>query len=177
MQVPVYIWAPEEEGQFLPGRCSRWWSKHSVLALQDLLQNIGSRLIVRRSDDSAKALMALVLETGAQALYFNHLYDPISLVSRPMLSTLESLFPCSQCFEILVYSPGALFLLGLLAPWFLTASRLTPARQVRDHEVKTQLGALGVLCRSFNADLLYEPWEVMDPQHEPFTNYQDFWYK
>jgi hypothetical protein len=23
-QVPVFIWSPEEEGQFQPGRCSRW---------------------------------------------------------------------------------------------------------------------------------------------------------
>ena len=23
--VPVFVWAPEEEGQFQSGRCSRWW--------------------------------------------------------------------------------------------------------------------------------------------------------
>ena len=32
-QLPVYIWVPEEEGQFQPGRCSRWWLAASLQAL------------------------------------------------------------------------------------------------------------------------------------------------
>lgn len=81
-QIPVFVWAPEEEGQFQPGRCSRWWIKHSVAALEAQLTSLGSRLVIRRSHDSAAALLQLAAETGARALYFNHLYDPISLVRR-----------------------------------------------------------------------------------------------
>ena len=33
LQLPVYIWVPEEEGQFQPGRCSRWWLAASLQAL------------------------------------------------------------------------------------------------------------------------------------------------
>ncbi len=35
--------------------------------------------------------------------------------------------------------------------------------QVRDNEVKSGLTADGIFCQSFNADILREPWEVMDP--------------
>jgi deoxyribodipyrimidine photolyase len=79
-QVPVFIWAPEEEGQFQQGRYSRWWTKQSVLLFSELLDRLGSRLIIRRSSESAKGLMQVVHDTGARAVFFNHLYDPISLV-------------------------------------------------------------------------------------------------
>lgn len=31
--------------------------------------------------------------------------------------------------------------------------------------------------RSFNADLLYEPWEVNDEEGRPFTTFSAFWEK
>lgn len=49
LQIPVFIWAPEEEGQFQPGRYSRWWTKHSVLLFKQLLEQLGSRLVIRRA--------------------------------------------------------------------------------------------------------------------------------
>ncbi|KAJ9523003.1 hypothetical protein QJQ45_023833 [Haematococcus lacustris] len=125
MQIPLFIWAPEEEGQFQPGRFSRWWTKQSVALFQRLLGRLGSRLIIRRCSDTAQCITQVVAETGAKAVYFNHLYDPISLV--------------------------------------------------RDHEVKTALTKLGVECRSFNSDLLYEPWELLDSAGEPFTSFEAFW--
>mmetsp|Transcript_6370 Transcript_6370/g.14137 ORF Transcript_6370/g.14137 Transcript_6370/m.14137 type:complete len:935 (-) Transcript_6370:1153-3957(-) len=123
--VPFFVWAPEEEGQFQPGRTSRWWTKHSVLDLQRQLCALGSHLIMRRSAERSKGLLQLVQETGAQAVFFNHLYDPISLVS--------------------------------------------------DHEVKQALATRGVQCHTFNGDMLYEPWEVMDPEGQPYTSFDDFW--
>ena len=80
VQIPVYIWAPEEEGQFQPGRCSRWWLHQSLSCFETDLQALGSGLVYRRAKESRAALIELVQETGAQALVFNHLYDPISLV-------------------------------------------------------------------------------------------------
>jgi deoxyribodipyrimidine photolyase len=124
-QIPVFIWAPEEEGQFQPGRCSRWWLKQSLLRFEQQLGALGSRLVVRRTDDTSSVLLQLIHETGAEALYFNHLYDPISLM--------------------------------------------------RDHEVKQSLLQAGVACRSYNADLLYEPWEVLDDKQQPFTSFDGFW--
>lgn len=52
-----------------------------------------------------------------------------------------------------------------------------PLSLVRDHRVKELLSAEGVTVRSFNADLLYEPWEVNDENGRPFTTFASFWNK
>jgi deoxyribodipyrimidine photolyase len=71
-------------------------------------------------------LLQAAAEAGASAVFFNHLYDPISLV--------------------------------------------------RDHEVKGALRAAGVAAHTSNGDLLYEPWEVLDPKtSRPFTRFDEFW--
>ena len=76
----MYISALEEEGQFQPGRCTRWWLQSSLQHFSQELQELGSRLILRKAAESRLALIELVQQTGAQALLFNHLYDPISMV-------------------------------------------------------------------------------------------------
>jgi len=45
--VVVFIWAPDEEGQFEPGRCNRWWLHNSLKALSASLRKLGSQLILR----------------------------------------------------------------------------------------------------------------------------------
>ena len=65
-QVPVYVWAAEEEGQFQPGRCSRWWLHQSLRAFEGDLAALGGRLVYRRAPESRVALLQLVEETGAQ---------------------------------------------------------------------------------------------------------------
>ena len=66
LQVPVFIWAPEEEGQFQPGRCSRWWLENSLKALEADFKALGSSLIYRCAPESRTALLQLAQETGAQ---------------------------------------------------------------------------------------------------------------
>ena len=73
LQLPVYIWAPEEEGQFQPGRCSRWWLAASLRALDADLRALGSRLLAFRAPDSRALLTRLAREWGAGAVLFNHL--------------------------------------------------------------------------------------------------------
>uniref|UniRef100_A0A0D9VHE1 Photolyase/cryptochrome alpha/beta domain-containing protein n=1 Tax=Leersia perrieri TaxID=77586 RepID=A0A0D9VHE1_9ORYZ len=124
--VPVYVWAPEEDGPYYPGRVSRWWLSQSLKHLDASLRRLGaSRLVTRRSADAVAALIELVHSIGATHLFFNHLYDPLSLV--------------------------------------------------RDHRVKELLTAEGITVQSFNADLLYEPWEVVDDDGCPFTMFAPFW--
>ncbi|KAF8404602.1 hypothetical protein HHK36_009489 [Tetracentron sinense] len=123
--VVVFIWAPEEEGPFHPGRVSRWWLKQSLAHLDSSLKSLGTSLITKRSTDSVSSLIEVVKSTGATQLFFNHLYDPLSLV--------------------------------------------------RDHRAKELLTAQGIVVRSFNGDLLYEPWEVNDDQGHPFTTFSAFW--
>ncbi|VAI46357.1 cryptochrome-1-like [Triticum dicoccoides] len=124
--VPAYVWAPEEDGPYYPGRVSRWWLSQSLKHLDASLRRLGAtRLVTRRSTDTVAALLELVRSTGATHLFFNHLYDPLSLV--------------------------------------------------RDHRVKQVLGAEGITVQSFNSDLLYEPWEVLDDHGCPFTMFTPFW--
>jgi len=125
--VAVFIWAPEEEGHFYPGRVSRWWLKHSLALLDSSLRSLGTSLITTRSTDTVSSLLDVVKSTGATQLFFNHLYDPLSLV--------------------------------------------------RDHRAKEALTAQGIGVHSFNADLLYEPWEVNDDHGHPFTTFTAFWEK
>ncbi|CAL1390336.1 unnamed protein product [Linum trigynum] len=123
--VPLFIWAPEEEGHYYPGRVSRWWLKQSLAHLDSSLRNLGAPLLTKRSTDSLSTLLQVVQSTGATHLFFNHLYDPLSLV--------------------------------------------------RDHRAKEVLTASGIVVRSFNADLLYEPWDVTDAQGLPFSTFDSFW--
>ena len=41
--------------------------------------------------------------------------------------------------------------------------------------MKEMLTAEGIVVQSFNADLLYEPWEVVDDEGQPFTMFAAFW--
>ncbi|GFY85836.1 cryptochrome 1 [Actinidia rufa] len=123
--VAVFIWAPEEEGLYYPGRVSRWWLKHSLAHLDSSLKSLGTSLITKRSTDTVSALLEVVKSTGATQIFFNQLYDPVSLV--------------------------------------------------RDHKAKDILTAQGIAVHSFNADLLYEPWEVNDDHSHPFTTFAAFW--
>ncbi|KAK9053756.1 hypothetical protein SSX86_024830 [Deinandra increscens subsp. villosa] len=123
--IAVFIWAPEEEGHYYPGRVSRWWLKQSLAVLDSSLKNLGTSLVTKRSTDSVSSLLQIIKSTGANQLFFNHLYDPISLV--------------------------------------------------RDHRMKEVLMNNGIAVRSFNADLLYEPWEVLDDERRPFNTFTEFW--
>jgi deoxyribodipyrimidine photolyase len=87
-----------------------------VACLAKRCEELGSRLIIHRGRDSLEVLKRVVAECGAQAVFFNHLYDSISMV--------------------------------------------------RDQQIKDALRAAGVMVTTFNADLLYEPWEVLDEQQQ-----------
>ena len=76
--IPVFIWAPEEEGAFPPGAASQWWLARSLAALQSDLENRGSRLIVRRGP-AGEALAGLAAETGAGAVFWNRRYEPAAI--------------------------------------------------------------------------------------------------
>jgi deoxyribodipyrimidine photo-lyase len=78
--IPVFIWAPEEEGEWPPGGASRWWLHHSLRALAADLHALGARLVLRRGP-TEPALRALLQETGAQAVYWNRRYEP-AIVKR-----------------------------------------------------------------------------------------------
>jgi deoxyribodipyrimidine photolyase len=52
-----------------------------------------------------------------------------------------------------------------------------PVSLVRDHKLKQKLLELGFTVQSFNADLLYEPWEIYDDKGQAFTTFDPYWRK
>jgi deoxyribodipyrimidine photo-lyase len=73
--IPVFIWAPEEEGAWPPGGASRFWLHQSLAALDDALRAAGSGLVFRRGP-SLDALRSLARATGATAVDWNRRYEP-----------------------------------------------------------------------------------------------------
>ena len=78
--IPVFIHAPEEEGDWAPGGAQRVWQHESLAALADALEAIGSRLVIRRGPTQS-TLDDLIDESGAGAVFWNQLYEP-GLVRR-----------------------------------------------------------------------------------------------
>ena len=123
--IPLYIHAPEEEGQWALGGAQRWWLHHSLKALAASLEAGGARLTIRRGP-CEQALGELLDETGAEAVYWNRLYEP-------------------RVIE-------------------------------RDRRIKAWLREnREVHAESFNAALLYEPWQVETGQGQPYRVFTPFW--
>jgi deoxyribodipyrimidine photo-lyase len=76
--IPVFIWAPHEEGDWPPGGAACWWLHHSLESLDRSLKLCRSRLIVRKGD-SLHALRELARETGAAAVFWNRRHEPAAV--------------------------------------------------------------------------------------------------
>lgn len=75
--IPVYIHAPEEEGQWAAGAASLAWLHRSLVSLDSALRKVGSRLIIR-SGPSQATLAALVQQLKACAIFWNRRYEPFA---------------------------------------------------------------------------------------------------
>jgi deoxyribodipyrimidine photo-lyase len=78
--LPVYVHAPDEESPWEPGAASRWWLHHALAALDADLARRGARLHLVRGA-SLDVLRDLAHATGADAVYWNRLYEP-AIVAR-----------------------------------------------------------------------------------------------
>lgn len=76
--VPVFIQAPDELGQWAPGGAQKVWLHRSLDALATALEKLGSRLVIRQGP-STEALDTLIEESGASAVFWNRLYDPMEI--------------------------------------------------------------------------------------------------
>jgi deoxyribodipyrimidine photo-lyase len=76
--IPVYIWSPEEEGDWPPGAAARWWLHHSLAALRQQLEHRGSRLVLA-SGQALSVLQKLAAKTGATAVHWNKRYEPAAV--------------------------------------------------------------------------------------------------
>ena len=73
--IPIFIWEPEAEAEWPPGRASRCWLHWSLGSLDAALRAAGSRLVIRQGN-SLNTLLRLLDETAANAVYWNRRYEP-----------------------------------------------------------------------------------------------------
>jgi deoxyribodipyrimidine photo-lyase len=73
--VPMFVWAPEDEGGWPPGGASRWWLHHSLGKLAAEFRAAGAELIIRRGACLTE-LLRVVKATGAEAVFWNRRYEP-----------------------------------------------------------------------------------------------------
>ena len=101
--VPLFIWCPEEEGDWPPGAASRWWLHHSLSKLESGLRSLGVPLLFRRGP-AAATLEQLCRETGAASIYYNRRYEPAILARDADVERRLS----AQGIETLSYNAGLL---------------------------------------------------------------------
>lgn len=73
--IPLYILDDDTPKHRKMGAASRWWLHHSLKALDQDLQKLGSRLILR-AGKSDEILAALAAETNAPAIHCIRHYEP-----------------------------------------------------------------------------------------------------
>lgn len=103
----VWINAPDEAAPWQPGAARRWWQHHSLAALQQSVEKLGGKLLLRQGP-SLTALLTLIKESGATAVYWNRVYEP-ALIMRDALimQRLEERHTHCQSFNSnLLYAPG-----------------------------------------------------------------------
>ncbi len=116
--IPVYIWAPDEEGMWPPGGATRVWLNESLKALAKEIEKHGSRLRLFEADPqnsgdkpkqtSLSILEAVAEELGAGAVFWNRRYEPAAIArDKEIKSTLKAKGLTVETFN------GAL----LLEPW------------------------------------------------------------
>lgn len=79
--LPVFIWAPMEEGVWAAGAASRWWLHHALADLDGQLRDRGSRLLIEQSSEggSLESLLFLAQRSGADHVYWNRRYEPAAV--------------------------------------------------------------------------------------------------
>ncbi|MCG7343341.1 DNA photolyase family protein [Sporosarcina sp. ACRSL] len=73
--IPVYIWSDEEKLSYSKSEASFWWLYHSLASLDKGLQTHGLKLFIKDGDEF-DALLEVMEEADAGAVYFNERYEP-----------------------------------------------------------------------------------------------------
>lgn len=73
--VLLYVLDEDAAGQWALGGASRWWLHHSLAALAKDLTRRGASLTLRRGQ-AEQVLREVIRETGAQAVFWNRVYEP-----------------------------------------------------------------------------------------------------
>ncbi|MGI9146473.1 MAG: cryptochrome/photolyase family protein [Chloroflexota bacterium] len=86
--IPVFLWAPAQDGHWRPGAASRWWLHGSLTALDAELRQRGSRLSIRCGTSSVDLLGQLLTDTAATYVAWNRGLTPAERASDAAVSEL-----------------------------------------------------------------------------------------
>ena len=106
---PVFIWSPDEEGDWSPGSAHKWWLHYALEAFQAALKKQGLPLILRKGA-SLEEIQQLCEETGADTVYWNARYEPSGQqVDADVLHELSESGITVKTFESqLLHNPDAI---------------------------------------------------------------------
>ena len=114
--IPVFIWEPQAEGDWTPGRASRCWLHWSLKSLDAALRAAGSRLIIRQGN-TLDNLLRLLEETRASAVFWNRRYEPaITPRDHEIETALRTKGATVETFNALL----------LFEPWTVQTKSSTP---------------------------------------------------
>jgi deoxyribodipyrimidine photo-lyase len=95
--LPVWIWAPAEDGAWAPGGASRWWLRRSLETLDSRMSELSlgdgggepKGLVVRSAEglSTASVLAALMRETGSRLVIADTLYEPAAVARDAAVAT------------------------------------------------------------------------------------------
>ena len=77
--LPLFIWEPKVDSDWMPGAASRWWLHHSLVHLQHQLRRLGADLIIQ-SGDPTQILAQLGKQYAIDEILWNRLYEPHQVV-------------------------------------------------------------------------------------------------
>jgi len=117
LPVAVYI-HDEPDPDWRLGAASAWWLHHSLVALKQSLQKLGSDLLIL-SGDAQQRLSKLIDQTGAGAVYWNRSYEPALLKRDAAIKTCLK----QRGIDVCSYSASL-----LREPWQLLKKDGTPYR-------------------------------------------------
>ena len=106
--IPLFVWAPEEEGDWPPGGAAQWWLHHALQDLGERLRERGSRLILR-TGPTLDALRDCIDATGADRVVWNRRYEPtLARRDAEVRAALEERGIETQVFESqILHDPSA----------------------------------------------------------------------
>jgi deoxyribodipyrimidine photo-lyase len=174
--IPLHIHAPMTGGHWPVGSASRWWLHHSLKALDGELRKLGSRLVIRQGG-LFQTLAKLMAETGAEAVYWNRVYEPGAIIRDKEIKRVlrEEGFTVETSNSALLYEPWAILKGGgepyrVFTPFWKALQRTgldlepEPAPEamppVPDEVLSVELDRLQLLPRIAWDGGFYETWQV-----------------
>lgn len=72
--IPVFIWSPDEAGDWAPGAASQWFLHQALKSLDASFRERGGHLVLR-TGDSLEELRDMIEKTGARCVFWNRRYE------------------------------------------------------------------------------------------------------